>query len=54
MRVFGWDVLGQVQVGGICVLVGAPHASNWDFPFMLAAVIYLPPKDLLVGTRCTF
>ncbi|MGD8381446.1 MAG: lysophospholipid acyltransferase family protein [Syntrophobacterales bacterium] len=38
MGVFGWDVVGQVPVGDRFVFVGAPHTSNWDFPFTLASV----------------
>lgn len=37
MGLFGWDVVGAVPPGGKFVLVGAPHTSNWDFPFTLAA-----------------
>ena len=38
MWFFGWDVVGQVPAGGKFVLIGAPHTSNWDFPFGLAAL----------------
>ena len=54
MGVFGWDVVGQVPPSGKFVVVGAPHTSGWDFPFTLAAVIYIPLKDLLDGKRYAF
>ena len=34
----GWKMVGQVPAGlKKAVLVCAPHTSNWDFPFALAA-----------------
>lgn len=41
MRLFGWQVEGQVPEGGKFVLIGAPHTSNWDFPFTLATAAVL-------------
>jgi 1-acyl-sn-glycerol-3-phosphate acyltransferase len=54
MRVFGWDVLGQVPVGGKFVFVGAPHARNWDFPFMLAAVYIFRLRISWLGQDALF
>jgi 1-acyl-sn-glycerol-3-phosphate acyltransferase len=35
----GWRVVGEPPRNGRCVLIGAPHTSNWDFPLMLLAVL---------------
>lgn len=35
----GWRVAGDPPRDGRCVLIGAPHTSNWDFVLMLLAVL---------------
>ncbi len=42
LRLFGWTIEGEVPEGlNRCVLIGAPHTSNWDFPlFLLAGLAY--------------
>ncbi|MCP4295010.1 MAG: acyltransferase [Proteobacteria bacterium] len=42
LRLFGWTVEGEVPEGlNRCVMIGAPHTSNWDFPlFLLAGLAY--------------
>lgn len=38
LKIMGWKVVGEVPSGvRKAVLVCAPHTSNWDFPFALAA-----------------
>ena len=37
LGLFGWEVVGDARAYSKCVVVAAPHTSNWDFPFMLAA-----------------
>tara|TARA_B100000683_G_scaffold179936_2_gene173387 strand:- start:458 stop:1090 length:633 start_codon:yes stop_codon:yes gene_type:complete len=37
LRFFGWRVAGQLPDVPKWVAIGAPHTSNWDFPFMVAA-----------------
>ena len=54
MGVFGWDVVGQVPVGDRFVLVGAPHTSNWAFPFTLAAVFIFRLKISWLGKDTLF
>lgn len=34
LRLIGWRMEGQLP-GPRCVLVGAPHTSNWDFPLAM-------------------
>lgn len=32
----GWKVEGAAPTGNKCVVIAAPHTSNWDLPLMLA------------------
>ena len=54
MRIFGWDVTGQVPHGGKFILVGAPHTSNWDFPFTLATLYIFRLKISWMGKDTLF
>ncbi len=54
MWFFGWDVVGQIPVGEKFVLIGAPHTSNWDFPFGLSAVYILRIKVSWIGKDSLF
>lgn len=41
LRLFGWTMHGAPPQDKRCVLVAAPHTSNWDFPLlMLFAAAY--------------
>ena len=35
LRIFGWQAELAVQMVARCVLVGAPHTTNWDFPLAI-------------------
>jgi len=50
----GWDVVGQVPAGRKFVLIGAPHTSNWDLPFGLAAVYLFRLKISWMGKDTLF
>jgi len=54
MWFFGWDVVGQIPVGEKFVLIGAPHTSNWDFPFGLFAAYILRMKVSWIGKDSLF
>ncbi|MGD8463769.1 MAG: lysophospholipid acyltransferase family protein [Anaerolineae bacterium] len=54
MWLFGWQVKGHVPAGGKFVLVGAPHTSNWDFPFTLAAAAVLRLRISWLGKDSAF
>ncbi len=54
MWLFGWDVVGQVPPGGKFIVIGAPHTSNWDFPFMLASVYIFRFKVSWMGKNAMF
>ena len=38
LRLLGWRTVGEFPHTGCerCVLIAAPHTSNWDLPFMIA------------------
>ncbi|NQU27740.1 MAG: lysophospholipid acyltransferase family protein [Candidatus Marinimicrobia bacterium] len=50
----GWKVEGQVPPGRKCILIAAPHTSNWDFPFMLTATYALGFKISWMGKDSLF
>jgi 1-acyl-sn-glycerol-3-phosphate acyltransferase len=35
LRIFGWRMEGQAPEAPKCVMIAAPHTSNWDLPVML-------------------
>ena len=37
LSVFGWQKAGQVPSARNMVIIAAPHTTNWDFIFLLAA-----------------
>lgn len=51
-----YKIVGQPPSDPVCVLVAAPHTSNWDFPLMLAMAwesglspIWLGKKEMFWG-----
>lgn len=40
LRVTGWTFQGEIPVEQRCVLIAAPHTSNWDLPYLLAFAWY--------------
>jgi len=40
LRLTGWTFEGDVPTERRCVLIAAPHTSNWDLPYMLAFAWY--------------
>src|SRR5688572_565600 len=42
LRLLGWRVEGELSPRAArCVVIAAPHTSNWDFPFTLLAAFAL-------------
>jgi len=37
----GWRIEGQFPPDKKIVIIGAPHTSNWDFPFLMLTGFYL-------------
>ena len=54
MGLFRWKVAGEIPAGGKFVLIAAPHTSNWDLPFMLAAACILRIKVSWMGKDTLF
>lgn len=54
IRIFGWEVTGEIPKGGKFVLIGAHHTSNWDLPFGLAAVYTFRLKVSWMGKSSLF
>lgn len=40
-RLVGWRIVGTRPEHKKCVLIAAPHTSNWDFPTMMVAAFVL-------------
>jgi len=53
LRVIRWRMVGEVP-GPKCVLIGAPHTSNWDFPIALLAFWWLRIDARWVGKHTLF
>ena len=41
LKLIGWRAIGEPLQHQRCVLIAAPHTSNWDFPLMLMIVLKL-------------
>src|SRR5262252_4734625 len=42
LRLLGWSIEGELSPRAArCVVIAAPHTSNWDFPYMLLAAFAL-------------
>ncbi len=54
LRLFGWRVDGAETPPARCVMVAAPHTSNWDLPFMLAIATVLGLKVRWLGKHTIF
>jgi 1-acyl-sn-glycerol-3-phosphate acyltransferase len=54
MRIFGWSVENCLPPGRKFVLIGAPHTSNWDFIFMLAAANIMRVRVSWMGKHTLF
>ena len=54
LRLSGWRVEGAFPDVGQCVLIVAPHTSNWDFVFGLAAKWALGLRVRFIGKHTLF
>lgn len=50
----GWSFTGNPPQSRKCVILGAPHTSNWDFIFFLGAVTRLGVKPCFMGKLSLF
>jgi 1-acyl-sn-glycerol-3-phosphate acyltransferase len=51
---FGWRLEGELPPLDKAVIIAAPHTSNWDLPFMLAAAYVLRINPAWLGKRELF
>ncbi len=50
----GWSFAGTAPQSPKCVILGAPHTSNWDFVFFLGAVTTIGVRPSFVGKLSLF
>jgi len=54
LKLSGWTARGETLAHQRCVLIGAPHTSNWDFPLMLMVVLKLRLRVFWMGKHTLF
>ena len=54
LRVFGWRVEGKIPDLERVLIIGAPHTSNWDFVYAMAAILGLNIKLRWLGKHTIF
>jgi 1-acyl-sn-glycerol-3-phosphate acyltransferase len=54
LKIFGWQANLSVQMVDKCVLVAAPHTTNWDFPFALLGMSAMGIKFNWVAKHTLF
>jgi 1-acyl-sn-glycerol-3-phosphate acyltransferase len=54
LRVFGWHVEGEIPNHERLLIIGAPHTSNWDFVYAMAAILGLNIKLRWLGKHTIF
>ncbi len=50
----GWTIHGLAPAGPRCIIVGAPHTSNWDFVFFLGVTHQLGIRPRFMGKDSLF
>jgi 1-acyl-sn-glycerol-3-phosphate acyltransferase len=54
LRLFGWEIRGETPSYRKFVFIVAPHTSNWDVPFMLAAAYAMGMRISWLGNHPMF
>ena len=54
LKIVGWKTELAVQMVEKCILVGAPHTTNWDFPLALLGMSAMGIKFNWVGKHTLF
>lgn len=54
LRVFGWRIEGEIPNLERVLIIGAPHTSNWDFVYAMAAILGLNLKLRWLGKHTIF
>lgn len=50
----GWTLEGENRIPDRCVILGAPHTSNWDFVFFLGTTHKLGVEPAFMGKHSLF
>lgn len=54
LRMFGWQAEQAVPMVDKCILVGAPHTTNWDFPLAILGMSAMGIKFNWVAKHTLF
>ena len=55
LNLAGWKVAGALPHSvSKCVIIAAPHTSNWDLPYMLMVAFQLRPHVYWMGKESFF
>jgi 1-acyl-sn-glycerol-3-phosphate acyltransferase len=54
LRLLGWRLVGRAPDVSQCVIVFAPHTSNWDFPIMLLVILAFGHRVHYLGKHTLF
>ena len=54
LKITGWEFDGEVSRLEKCVMIAAPHTSNWDLPMMLVLVFAAKRKLYWLGKKSLF
>ena len=54
LNLFGWRVVGNIPNVKRLLIIAAPHTSNWDFVFAMAAVLGLNLRVRWLGKHTLF
>ena len=54
LRLFGWRVVQPSHELKRCILIGAPHTRNWDFPLAILGMSALNIKAIWVAKKSLF
>ena len=54
LNLFGWRVVGNIPNVKRLLIIAAPHTSNWDFVFAMAAVLGLNLRVRWLGKHTIF
>lgn len=54
LKIFGWQADLAVPMPDKCVLVGAPHTTNWDFPLAILGMAAMGVKFNWVAKHTLF
>jgi 1-acyl-sn-glycerol-3-phosphate acyltransferase len=54
LKIMGWKVEGRMPDVSKCVMIAAPHTTNWDFPITMSIALVLDIKVYWMGKASLF